>query len=65
MQYFSRKGVTILRNHDIKVSRIKQVPICIDDKLHKQLKIIAIQNGTTIQKIVEDFLKKYVEDHRK
>ena len=43
---------------------IKQVPIRIDDELHKKLKIITIKNDTTIQKIVEEFLKKYVEQHQ-
>lgn len=42
---------------------IKQVPIRIDDELHKKLKIITIKNDTTIQKLVEDFLKKYVAEH--
>ena len=43
---------------------IKQVPVRIDDELHKQLKIITIQNDTTIQKIVENFLKAYVEQNQ-
>ena len=36
----------------------------MDDKLHKQLKILTIQNDTTIQKIVEEFLKEYVKKHQ-
>ena len=44
--------------------KIKQVPIRLDDELHKKLKIITIQNDTTIQKIVEEFLRKYVEENQ-
>lgn len=47
------------------VKVIKQVPIRIDDELHKQLKLIVIKNDTTIQKIVEEFLRNYVEQHQK
>lgn len=51
--------------NEIKIGgiKIKQVPIRLDDELHKQLKILTIENDTTIQKIVEEFLKKYVEEH--
>lgn len=45
--------------------KIKQIPIRLDDDLHKKLKIIVIEENTTIQKVVEDFLKSYVEEHQK
>jgi predicted transcriptional regulator len=43
---------------------IKQVPIRLDDDLHKKLKIITIQKDTTIQEIVEVFLRNYVEQNQ-
>lgn len=51
------------QDYNIRCFVIKQVPIRIDDELHKKLKIITIKNDTTIQKLVEDFLKKYVAEH--
>ncbi len=46
------------------MNNIKQIPIRIDEELHKQLKIITIQNDTSIQKIVEEFLREYVKTHQ-
>jgi predicted transcriptional regulator len=46
------------------VDNIKQVPIRLDEELLKQLKIITIQNDTSIQRIVEEFLMAYVEQNQ-
>jgi len=48
----------------MEVSYIKQVPIRLDDDFHKQLKILTIQNNTSIQEIVEKFLKEYVKKNQ-
>ena len=34
-------------------------------QLLKELKIIAIQQDTTVSKIVIDYIKQYVEEHKK
>lgn len=47
------------------VETIKQIIIRIDDTLHKQLKLLAIENNTSIQKIAENLLKEYVKNHQK
>jgi len=47
------------------VIKIKQIPIRLDDELHKKLKILVIEENTTIQKLVEDFLISYVKEHQK
>lgn len=43
----------------------KPTAIRLDENLLKQLKIITIENGTSIQKIVEAFLIEYAEKHSK
>lgn len=40
------------------------MPIRVDDDLHKQLKIITIQNDTSIQEVVIKFLEEYVKSHQ-
>jgi metal-responsive CopG/Arc/MetJ family transcriptional regulator len=47
------------------VISIKQVPVRLDDELHKELKIIVIEKNTSIQEILEKFLKSYIEEHQK
>jgi hypothetical protein len=42
----------------------KQVPIRLDEDLLKKLKIITIQEDTSIQEIVEKFLIQYVNEHQ-
>jgi hypothetical protein len=42
----------------------KQVPFRLDEELYKKLRIIAINENTTIQEIIEKFLKQYIEEHQ-
>lgn len=43
----------------------KPTAIRLDEELLKQLKIITIQEGTSIQQIVEKYLIEYAEKHSK
>ena len=45
--------------------KIKQVPVRLDDELHKKLKIIVIERNTSIQEVLEKFLKTYIEEYQK
>lgn len=44
--------------------RIKQIIIRLDDDLHRNLKLLTVKKDTTIQKVVEDFLKEYVKQNQ-
>ena len=38
----------------------KQVAILVDEEMHKKIKLYLVQNGTSFQKLVEEFLKEKV-----
>lgn len=42
---------------------IKQIPVRLEDSFHKKLKIIAVNENTSIQKIIQECLNRYVEEY--
>ncbi len=43
-------------------SRKKNTSLRLDNKTLKSLKIIAIENDTSVQKIIEELVKKYLNE---
>jgi len=54
--------------HNIKIVRmvikIKQIIIRLSDKIHQQLKIKTIKENTSIQSLIENFIKQYVDEEK-
>ena len=43
------------------MNNIKSILVRLDDDLHKKLKIKVIEDNTSIQKLIEEFIIDYVE----
>ena len=43
---------------------MKQVRVELDDQLHRDLKIYAIENDTTIMKVMIEALRKFLAEQR-
>jgi len=46
------------------VIKIKQIVIRLSDKVHQQLKIKTIKENTSIQSLIENFIKQYVDEEK-
>ena len=44
---------------------MKRVTVQVPDVLHRQLKIISVQDDTTMQKLFLDSLKLYLQQYKK
>lgn len=46
------------------MTNIKTLTVRLDDELHKQFKIYAVNKGTDMQAIIIENIKKLLEDNR-
>jgi len=46
------------------VIKIKQIIIRLSNEIHQQLKIKTIKENTSIQSLIENFIKKYVDEEK-